>query len=187
MTERWTAAQYRTFVESAGSPTGLQPPTPRKVVQREHHEQVLLFALIDWLAEHHPDRADELEDVWATSSGGRRSPGEAGKMKASGQRKGVLDIEVMVPRDGFHALFIELKPERSGRASPEQSARIARLRARGYRAEVIHGWLPAATLLCSYLGIPFPSDPKARADMVLARRALQRRAARRARKRMEHA
>jgi hypothetical protein len=58
----------------------------------------------------------------------------------------------MVPRNGYAAMFLELKTGGSGRASEEQKVRIERLNRRGYLAIVVFGWVEAAQRLCEYLG-----------------------------------
>lgn len=179
MTETWSLERYRAHV-AAASPDATAPiarRAPRR--EKEYDEQVRLFAVIEWLAKAHPDRAGELEDVYSTSSGGKRSRRTAGMMKDAGQRRGVLDIEVWVPRGPWHGAAIELKQVDGGCATPEQAARIERLTARGYLAVLHHGWISALTELCNYLDLPVPRDPEAIADDVLARRAFERRLARR--------
>ncbi|HEX7324487.1 MAG TPA: VRR-NUC domain-containing protein [Rhodanobacteraceae bacterium] len=138
--------------------------------QPEYDAQVLLFVLIDWLMQLHPDRAGDLEDVWATPSGGKRPAGEAGRMKASGQRKGVPDVECAVPAHGHPGLFIEMKSP-TGRLTPEQRDRMARLNARGYQTAVCRSWPEAGHLLCDYLDLPWPRDAETQVE---ARLCLQR-------------
>lgn len=162
-----------------------QPATPAVSAPRpmrrqpEHEEQVRLFALIELLAHRHPEHAGELEDVWSTSSGGKRHRGAAGRLRDAGQRRGVPDIECWVPRGAYHGLVIELKAEK-GRATREQADRLARLSARGYVAIVCHGWVAAGQALCDYLGLAMPADAETAVEMLLVARRAQRRAARRA-------
>lgn len=155
-TERWNVAQYRAYIAqrqaaqpAANTPAARQDPS-------EFDEQVRFFAFVDLLGERQPDLAEALLDVYATANGGKRHCGEAGKLRASGVRRGVPDIEVWIPCGGHHGMVLEMKAARSGRATPEQKARIERLRARGYRAEICHGWIAAARCLCDYLNLPVP-------------------------------
>ena len=178
MTETWSLERYRAHLAGASMPVETQVPHRPHRTRGEYDEQVRLFAVIESLAQTHPDRADELEDVYSTSSGGKRSRRTAGMMKDAGQRRGVLDIEVWVPRGPWHGAAIELKKAGGGRATPEQAARIKRLTARGYLAVLHHGWISALSELCNYLGLPMPQNPEALADHVLARRAFERRLAR---------
>lgn len=179
-------ATYRALVAGASVDPSLASSVVPKMPRRgepEYDEQVRFFALVACLAELHPSSAEELEDVWSTSSGGRRDRATAGKLKAAGQKRGVPDIEALIPIAGQHGLVIELKPIDSGRASKEQSARLARLRRRGYRAELCHGWVAAGHVLCDYLRLPWPPDAVARVEAYLALQHLQRRLRRRAARR----
>lgn len=86
---------------------------------------------------------------------GKRFSPEGQRMQSMGVKAGFPDISIHVPvRDAagrlFHALFIELKIE-AGRASEKQQAWCNALRARGYRAEIVVGWVRAARLIVQYL------------------------------------
>ena len=200
MTERMTSAQYRRILEATPSKdTGARDRVfqmkngrqrqskcddadackkPRaKPVQHEYNEQVKFFTFVAWLSDTYPERADELLDVYSTSSGGLRSFGTAIRMRVAGQRKGIPDIECLVPAKGYHGLVIELKPIDRGSATSEQQERIDRLNARGYLARVIHGWVNAAECLCNYLDLPFPRDAELKVEvrMTLERLARKRR------------
>lgn len=146
--------------------------------QPEYDAQVRFFVLVDWLAELYPERAGELEDVWATSNGGKRPRGEAGRMRAAGQRKGVLDIECMVPMGPCHGLFIEMKSA-VGRPTTEQAARIARLNDRGYLALVARSWQEAGQMLCGYLGMVWPTNAEGNVEWRLTQKRVARKRARR--------
>lgn len=174
---RMSAAEFRALLEQGG----MAAPAKGTRNQPEFEAQVRFFVLVDLLAELHPARAGELEDVWSTSSGGIRQRGEAGKMREAGQRRGVLDIECMVPAQGCHALFIELKSDR-GRLTSEQSDRIERLTGRGYRACVQRGWVAAGKVLCDYLDLPFPRQAETLVELALKQRIADRRKRRKARR-----
>jgi len=151
VTERMSAADFRAQLDAKRK--GAQPRR-----QPEFDEQVLFFILLDHLADAYPDRIDDLRDIWASANGGLRSTRAAGRLLASGVRRGVPDIEVMVPANGQHGLFIEMKAPGSGRVSPgrvspNQRQRIERLTGRGYRAVVAYGWVDAGHALCDYLGL----------------------------------
>jgi len=182
--EVWTAEQYRAhFAETRAclSVTDSVAPSPRR--PSEYEEQVHFFALVDLLAKRHPSSADDLLDVFSTSSGGKRDRATAGKLREAGQRAGIPDIEVFVPKHGCHGLVIELKPLGSGKASRAQRDRLDRLCARGYSAHLIHGWLAAGKVLCTYLSLPWPSDAEPAVELVIALRIFQRKVARKKRRR----
>ncbi len=140
------------IVQVVGAEVRCRAAQCNRHVLSEHDHQVRFFLLVDYLKTNIPERADELEDVWATPNGGHRLPAVAGKLKAEGVRRGVPDITCMVPRGEFHAMVIELKNE-TGRPTPEQRRRLERLSRRGYAALCIRGWRDAARELCGYLGI----------------------------------
>ncbi len=173
-TERWDVAQYRSYLAGrCADSTAVEPKAPRNRLL-ELDEQVRFFRFVDLLGERNPHLADALLDVYATANGGKRHRGEAGKLRDSGARRGVPDIEIWIPHGGYHGMVIELKAARSGRATPEQRSRIERLRARGYRAEICHGWIVAARCLCDYLSISIPDD----AELAVECRVVVARAAR---------
>ena len=152
VTERMSATDYRSSLSTQGaSSTSKRAALARR--QPEYDEQVNLFILLDLLAIEHPDRVDDLCDIWASANGGMRSRGAAGRLRASGVRKGVPDVEVMVAMKGFHAMLIELKAVDSGSVSKEQKVRIERLNRRGYLAIVAQGWVAAGRALCEYLDL----------------------------------
>ena len=67
-----------------------------------------------------------------------------------GVKKGVPDLFLPVPMNGYHGLFIEMKT-RSGRVSPEQEKWITALNQFGYRAVVCYGWEAARDTLIEYM------------------------------------
>ena len=203
MTERMTSAQYRHLLETSSSKdagacdrlfqmkSGRQRQSafadadggkkPRaKPVQHEYIEQVKFFAFVNWLSDAHPERTEDLLDVYSTSSGGLRSFGTAIRLKLAGQRDGIPDIECLVPAKGYHGLVIELKPIDRGAPTVKQQQRIDRLNKRGYLARVIHGWLNAAEFLCNYLDLSFPKDAELKVEVRMALERLARKRRKRA-------
>lgn len=75
------------------------------MIEYEHQEQC---ALIDW-ANLSLKRYPELKWLFAVPNGGKRSKAVAGKMKASGVKSGVLDLNLPVRRGPFTSLWIEMK------------------------------------------------------------------------------
>lgn len=178
---RWNLDEYRAHLAATAGAKSMQE-SRRARAQPEYDAQVRFFAGVDILAELYPAHAADLEDVYATANGGKRHRGEAGKLRAAGVRRGVPDIEAWIPVAPYHGLVIELKAPRSGQATKEQKARIARLRKRGYRAEICHGWQRATAVLCEYLGVAVPPDFEQRIEARLHLRHAMRRWARRQRK-----
>lgn len=114
---------------------------------REGVEQATLF---NWAAMQ-SGKYPELHLMFHIPNGGKRSKAEAGRFKAEGVKAGVPDICLPVPRGGKHGLWIELKKEKGGQASPQQRHWIAQLKQQGYRAEVCHGWKAASEVIKEYL------------------------------------
>lgn len=88
----------------------------------------------------------------AIPNGGKRNKITAAKMKAEGQKKGVLDYFLPVPRHGFHGLYLELKAM-GGRPEPEQLDFARGVTEQGYKAVFCKGWVEAWAEICAYLGI----------------------------------
>lgn len=69
-----------------------------------------------------------------------------------GCRKGVPDLCLPIPMQGYHGLYIELKAER-GRMSNEQKRWLSALTQMGYRAECCRGWQEARDLIMKYMEV----------------------------------
>jgi hypothetical protein len=139
----------------------------------EHQHQV---ALIQWAQRVRlPDAADVEPGasiacyLLAISNGGARpsrtridptgktvrySP-EGARLKAEGVKPGASDLLLPLRRDGFFALWLELKaPGKT--PTKEQDAWIRRMRRAGYRAEWRDNWIAAANLIADYVGVRPP-------------------------------
>lgn len=120
----------------------------------EHREQKSLFKWASFAAHEHP----ELELIFAIPNGGDRNKTVAAKLKAEGVRAGVPDICLPVPRNGHHALYIEMKRPadpvrgiRKGAVRSEQRVWIGRLRDAGNHVVVAYGWDAAKDAILNYL------------------------------------
>lgn len=67
-----------------------------------------------------------------------------------GVKRGVPDLVLPVPSNGFHGLYIELKTEK-GKPSAEQTWWLSELSARGYKTVICYGFEEAVNTLISYL------------------------------------
>ena len=90
--------------------------------------------------------------IAAIPNGGKRGAREAALMKGEGVLAGMPDIIVAVARQGVNGLWIEFKHGKN-KPSPAQRAVIEKLRAAGYRVEVVYSEFEAWAVLCDYLGI----------------------------------
>jgi hypothetical protein len=110
----------------------------------EHTEQV---ALIQWYRMQYPKYAKYL---WAIPNGGSRHIVAAVKLKAEGVMPGVSDLFLMIPKDGWHGLFIEMKVK-GGKLSDSQKEFIGNATLMEYQAVVCFGFDEAKDAITNYL------------------------------------
>lgn len=116
-------------------------------IPTEDEEQAMLFR---W-AELAKGTAPELGLLYAIPNGGKRPLSVAVRMKKTGTKAGVPDMFLPVARGGCHGLYIELKRQKGGRVSPEQTQWMDKLKHQGYRCAVCYGWLQARNEIIDYL------------------------------------
>lgn len=95
----------------------------------------------------------ELKWLFHIPNGGRRDKREAGKLKAMGVKSGVPDIALLIPRNGFHGLIIELKRPKTGIVTDKQHEWLDFLSIQGYATRVCFGWEEARDALLEYLNV----------------------------------
>lgn len=115
-------------------------------VPTEHVEQV---NLVKWFDMQHKALRGRLV---AIPNGGDRHPVVAAKLKAEGVRKGYPDLQLLVPRSGYHGLLIELKRRKGGKVEKEQAGWLDWLNQQGYMAIVCRGADEAQEAIKGYLG-----------------------------------
>lgn len=113
----------------------------------EHEEQV---RVIQWCDDCKDPRASL---IYSHLNGLRAPLGAVIKAKASGGRKGLPDLFLPVPAQGYHGLYIEMKRLKLGKISPEQKQWIDRLNGMGYRVEVCKGHAAAIAIIQEYLSL----------------------------------
>ena len=111
----------------------LSPAAPVEPKRSEHDEQVALF---QWAADNLA-RYPMLRWMHANPNGGHRHPAVAGKMKAEGVKRGVLDIYLLWPTPTYGGLAIEMKVG-SNKPTKEQAEMIDHLRSIGWRVAVCY-------------------------------------------------
>lgn len=94
---------------------------------------------------------------YAIPNGGKRNLFEALKLKRMGVVAGVPDLCIPVPSGGYHGLYIELKREKGGKVSTNQSEWLAFLSGKGYYAQVARGFEEAKEIVTHYLGLTKPA------------------------------
>ncbi len=122
----------------------------------EHGEQCALF---DW-ANQSLGRFPELKYMFAIPNGakaaykrmpnGRTFSPEGQWLKQEGRKKGVPDIMLPVPRQGFHGLFIEMKFNKN-KVSPDQRDFIDFLVQQEYSVAVCYTTEFAIQVITDYL------------------------------------
>jgi VRR-NUC domain len=122
-------------------------PTVKEIIPTEDEEQTKLAI---WLTK-------QAIRFYAIPNGGRRSLREAIKLKRTGVSPGVPDICVPIPSGGYHGLYIELKRQRGGRVSNEQTRWLQFLRDKGYWADVAFGFEEAKDIVIHYLALTRPA------------------------------
>lgn len=136
-------------VGRVGKKGGKQRNAEALRIPTEDEEQKAVLA---W-AEQNRGRCPALGLLFHIPNGGSRGKAEAGRFKAMGVKKGVPDLFLPAPRDGWHGLWVEMKRLKGGRVEPEQEDWHEKLRAAGYRVEVCRGAEAAIQVIAAYLGI----------------------------------
>ena len=113
----------------------------------EDEHQAALFRWANVARQKYP----ELDMMFHVPNGGKRDAREAARLKKQGVKPGVPDICLPVPRDAYHGLWIELKADRSRKATKVQKEWISNLNAVGYKAMICFGWDMARDAIIGYL------------------------------------
>jgi hypothetical protein len=126
--------------------------TPEDIAKSgtEHGEQAALF----FWAVFNRKKWPVLQWLYAIPNGGGRSPVEGSRLKAEGVKKGVSDICLPVPKQGYNGLYIEMK-RKDGTikdVKPEQAEFLEFVQSQGYYGCVCFGWEQASKTLEWYLG-----------------------------------
>lgn len=107
-------------------------------------------ALFQW-AEVATQSIPELEFMYANTNGGKRDIGTAVKLKKEGQKPGVPDIFLPVPKGGYHGLYIELKVG-TNKPTKKQQKYLRFLAEQGYCTYVARDdWREPARVIMEYL------------------------------------
>ena len=118
----------------------------KKPKRTESQEQQMLFEWSALMAAKIP----ELAELWHCPNGGHRNKVAAARLRREGVKAGIPDIFLLVPRNGFHGLAIELKAK-GKKPTKSQEWWLERLGKNGYLAVVCHGFEDAKDLILTYL------------------------------------
>ncbi len=111
----------------------------------EHNIQKALF---EWL-----DYYPHVRGVsFAVENGGSRHIVEAKNLKSRGVTAGIPDVFILIPRDVYYGLLIELK-KKDGVVKAHQHIIHERLRKNGYKVEVCYSLDEAIVCIEQYLGV----------------------------------
>lgn len=133
---------------SSISPSFLTKQKPNRIHQAngEFHSQAALITWAGMSLGIYP----ELKWLFAIPNGGHRSKAAAGKAKAEGVKKGVLDLCLPVRRGRYTCLYIEMKFGKN-KPTQEQLDFIAFVEGQGAKCVVCHSWEEAKTVIENYL------------------------------------
>jgi hypothetical protein len=113
----------------------------------EHQHQA---AFIRWCRMSAP-RYPALDFAYAIPNGGKRHIAVARKLKAEGQRAGILDVCIPAARRGYHAMYVEFKAGKN-KLTDEQKKFCEHLDGEGYHHITAYDWQLAARAVEWYLG-----------------------------------
>lgn len=116
-------------------------------VPTESEEQRLVF---QW-AELEQGRWPELRWLYHIPNEGRRNTATGARMRAEGLKRGVPDICLPIPRDGFCGLYIELKRTKGGKTTSTQKEWLEELAKAGHYTALCKGADEAIAVLQKYL------------------------------------
>ena len=90
--------------------------------------------------------------LFAVPNGGARDAVTGAKLKDEGVLAGVADLILLLPRQGYHALCIEMKtPSKASRQQPSQKSWQKTVEAQGYRYVVCRSIDDFVTAIDGYL------------------------------------
>lgn len=129
-----------------------------QIVPLEHFEQVNFIEWVDLLI--HLETHEALDYLFAVPNGGKRNLITGALLKAEGVRKGVPDIFLLYPSQGYAGLVIEMKRinGKPSDVSKEQRTWLGRLERSGFKTVVANGGLEARQAVCEYLQIKDPIE-----------------------------
>lgn len=117
-----------------------------KPIKSEWEEQC---EFVRWCHSHPTE--PRLKLIYSHLNGMRASIGAAVKEKKAGATKGIPDLFLPVPAQGYHGLYIEMKRTEGGVASEAQKMWVGLLCQQGYAVAVCKGKEAAVTVTEQYL------------------------------------
>ena len=115
----------------------------------EHEEQMIV---IQWAKMMEQEHCPELALLHAIPSGGHRHKKVGAYMKAEGVKRGVPDLMIPIPRQGFNGMYLEMKFG-DNKPTIEQREWLVALVEQGYRCDICYDADAAIDTLCDYLNV----------------------------------
>lgn len=119
-------------------------------VPLEASEARLLVRWVRFATPNYP----ELRTFYRIPNEAIRTPQLGAQLKRTGSKKGMPDYCLPVPRNGYGALYLELKRRDGGTVSEAQQAMQTALIDVGNKVEIVSGWEHAKQVILSYLQEP---------------------------------
>jgi hypothetical protein len=116
----------------------------------EHQEQVLLMQWFKLQHKKHEGHLFAIPNGAHLAGDARARAIKITKMKAEGFLNGVADLFLMIPKDGWHGLFIEMKAKK-GVLSDDQEKFLGKAQMMGYLSVVCYGFEDAKKIITEYL------------------------------------
>lgn len=118
-------------------------------VNRETQEQITLMMWCEFQKNIYP----ELDLIFHIVNEGKRSKRTGAELKRMGMKKGIPDICLPVPKGAYYGLWIELKADKTKKATKEQKEWLIKLTEQGYKAVICYGADDAVTVIKEYLNL----------------------------------
>lgn len=120
-------------------------------------EDALQIALLNEIAIGIRPHCPLVDLIYHIPNGGSRGSNQrdaqinGARMKALGTKRGVPDLCLPIPCQGYGALYIEMKKPKDGALSPEQQARITALTQAGNFVAIVDDWRVGYQLVYDYI------------------------------------
>ncbi|MEC6833033.1 hypothetical protein VXS06_14795 [Photobacterium toruni] len=129
--------------------TGLKATadTKGRAGKPEHYIQVRIFYLLE------RDHPDFYYHAYSVPNGGLRAKRTAAELLHEGVKDGVPDMQISVPRGGYHGMYLEVKTDK-GKPSSHQVERVSKLCEQGYYAVICKGFDACWSAINRYMNLP---------------------------------
>ena len=117
---------------------------PQISKERRMHEYLHQAIIVQWFQKTYPEAR-----IFAIPNGGWNTS-HARKLQEQGVKRGIPDLCIPCPRNGYAGAYIELKTE-TGQAYKEQKDWVTYLATQGYYAAICYGWETAKREITKYM------------------------------------